>query len=254
MKKGVTVTFGLPLFICLLAVNIIMVLSVAILVRSTCPGAEDCQERVVVLPGGEWADGGEGGAADDGGEAEGPLCVPRLVSDDSRDVSVLTQMGDWAMDTTVNVSVQSGGFSLKAEAEVTRLTVHLDPPVLVEPGKPVKLPPLKWDRATVAPTGVIVCTVEDDGTCSASVRSGDPLKGWSDTDGAADIAVRVDYRNDRPDEVSVHFRVKSAIKGGGVTGQGLHKAPPPGFIRYGTSTNTVAPAVGHARWRCVWLL
>ena len=62
------------------------------------------------------------------------------------------------------------------------------------------------------------------------------------------------WSSDKPDEVTVHFRAKSAISGGTVTGDGLHKIPPQGFIDFSDSSRTVSPMVGHARWRCVWVL
>ena len=180
-------------------------------------------------------------------------CVPALVRDDSKEADVFTQMTDKVLEMKAKVTTADRWFSVDANAGVSALTMVLNPPLVVPPGTTVPVPQPPWDRVNVRTSATIVCSVKENGQCTPSVRA-DALAPWSGMNGAASLGFRAEYDNPRFDEVRVSFQAKAAIDGGAVTGGGLFPLPPAGSINFTNNAKTVAPAMGEARWHCVWLL
>ncbi|HTM68919.1 MAG TPA: hypothetical protein VL426_06505, partial [Candidatus Binatia bacterium] len=157
------------------------------------------------------------------------------------------------IDTKAKITVADRWFSVDASAGVSNLTMTFNPPLTVPGGVPTPVPQPAWDRVNVKTTGTIVCSVQEDGRCTPSVRT-DALSAWDAVTGAAGLGIRAEYDSPRFDEVTVRFQGKSAIDGGAVQGAGLFPLPPPGSITFTNNDKTVAPELGSARWHCVWLL
>jgi hypothetical protein len=178
-------------------------------------------------------------------------CVPRLVIDNTRDSSVLTQFGDKVLDTVTDVAASDAGFTLDAKAAVADLTVTFNPPLVVPGGGTLTVPPPNWTKAAANTSGSIVCSVAQDDTCIADLLT---TSIPSAENGSAGIATRVEYEKVRPDEVRVRFQAKSAIDGGAPQEHGVYRIPPLGAVTFTNNAKSVTPDAGSATWECLVLL
>lgn len=181
-------------------------------------------------------------------------CIPRLVNDGSRDVSVLTQFGNQMLDTNGGVSVSDTGFTVNAKAAVADLTVTLKPPLVIPGGGTAPVPQPTWSRAEITPSGSISCTEGPANDCIINVTSSSIFSPWSATTGPAGVAVRAEYEKTKPGEARVDFQLKSAIDGGAAKDTGVAQSPPPGSVSFTNNAKSVAPVLGSATWECQVLL
>lgn len=192
-----------------------------------------------------------GNATQDTEVADG--CVPVLANDNTREADVLASMVDKALEAKAKVAVTDRTFTVDASAAVAPLTMVFSPPLTVPGGSAVPVPQPQWTTATVRTSGRIVCEVRTDGVCTPRVET-PALDVWNATNGSAGVAMRAEHSSSRPDEVRVDFQMRAAVDGGAASDDGLFASPPSGGITFSNGKKTLTPTVGHARWRCDWVL